>query len=119
MLDDRSTICTRHRIGVDHILFESDYPHGDGTWPDTQEVIHRVLGDLPAEEIRKITHENAAHVYRHSPARGTRPLDPESARRSAASSPSTFARLRLAARSPTGGRAASHHRTSSRPGPRG
>jgi len=65
MIEDASTICTRHTIGVDNILFESDYPHGDGTWPDTQKVIDEVLGSLPVEEIRKITHENAAHVYRH------------------------------------------------------
>jgi predicted TIM-barrel fold metal-dependent hydrolase len=65
MIEDASTICTRHTIGVDNILFESDYPHGDGTWPDTQTVIDKVLGSLPVEEIRKITHENAAHVYRH------------------------------------------------------
>jgi predicted TIM-barrel fold metal-dependent hydrolase len=65
MIEDKSTICTRHTIGVDNILFESDYPHGDGTWPDTQKVIEEVLGDLPVDEIRKITHENAARVYRH------------------------------------------------------
>ena len=65
MIEDASTICTRHTIGVENILFESDYPHGDGTWPDTQQVIEHVLGELPVEEIRKITHENAAHVYRH------------------------------------------------------
>ncbi len=65
MIDDPSTVCTRHTIGVENILFESDYPHGDGTWPDTQHVIERTLGDLPVEEIRKITHANAAELYRH------------------------------------------------------
>ena len=30
-LEDRSTIDTRHRIGVDHIMVEVDYPHGDST----------------------------------------------------------------------------------------
>ncbi|MBJ19456.1 MAG: amidohydrolase [bacterium] len=64
-LEDKSTIGTRYRIGVENILFESDYPHGDGTWPDTQEVMEDVLGDLPVEEIRMISHENAAHLYRH------------------------------------------------------
>jgi hypothetical protein len=29
-------------------------------------VIENVLGSLPVAEIRKITHENAAHVYRHA-----------------------------------------------------
>ncbi len=65
MIDDPSTIATRHTIGVENILFESDYPHGDGTWPDTQQVMKNVLGDLPDEEIRMITHENAAKLYRH------------------------------------------------------
>ena len=65
MIEDASTICTRYTIGVENILFESDYPHGDGTWPDTQQVIADVLGDLPVEEVRAITHENAARLYRH------------------------------------------------------
>ncbi len=63
MIDDASTISTRHVIGVENILLESDYPHGDGTWPDTQEVVGAMIGDLPAEEIRMITHENAAKLY--------------------------------------------------------
>jgi predicted TIM-barrel fold metal-dependent hydrolase len=65
MIDDPSTICTRRTIGVENILFESDYPHGDGTWPDTQHVMTSVLGDLPVDEIRMITHQNAAKLYRH------------------------------------------------------
>jgi len=65
MIDDPSSVVTRYAIGVDNICCESDYPHGDGTWPDTQPVLKRLLGDLPADEIRKLTHENAAHLYRH------------------------------------------------------
>ncbi len=65
MIDDPSTVSTRDVIGVQNILFESDYPHGDGTWPDTQEVMRRALGHLPSQEIRMITHENAARLYRH------------------------------------------------------
>jgi predicted TIM-barrel fold metal-dependent hydrolase len=65
MIDDPSSIGTRHTIGVENILFESDYPHGDGTWPDTQQVMKDMLGDLPADEIRMISHENAAKLYRH------------------------------------------------------
>ncbi len=65
MIDDPSTVCTRHTIGVENILFESDYPHGDGTWPDTQSVIENTIGDLPVDEIRMITHENASKLYRH------------------------------------------------------
>jgi predicted TIM-barrel fold metal-dependent hydrolase len=63
-IDDPSTIDTRHRIGIDHIMVEVDYPHGDSTWPDTQEVIRQCWGHLPADELRKLTHENAAALFR-------------------------------------------------------
>ena len=64
-LDDPSTIVTRHRIGVENIMFETDYPHGDGTWPDTQRVVAETYGDLPSDELRAILCENAARVFRH------------------------------------------------------
>jgi predicted TIM-barrel fold metal-dependent hydrolase len=64
-LDDPSTIVTRHRIGVENIMFETDYPHGDGTWPDTQDLVEEVYGHLPDDELRAILCENAARVFRH------------------------------------------------------
>ena len=51
-LDDPSTIDTRHAIGVENIMVEVDYPHGDGTWPDTQRVIEKCWGHIPAGELR-------------------------------------------------------------------
>jgi predicted TIM-barrel fold metal-dependent hydrolase len=75
-LDDPSTIDTRHRIGVDRIMLEVDYPHGDGTWPDTQSVIEKCWGHIPDDELRMMCCENAAALYRHPlpatvlPARG-------------------------------------------------
>ncbi len=63
-IDDPSTIETRHRIGIDHIMVEVDYPHGDSTWPDTQAVIERCWGHLPVDDLRKMTHQNAARLYR-------------------------------------------------------
>jgi predicted TIM-barrel fold metal-dependent hydrolase len=63
-IDDPSTIDTRHRIGLDHIMVEVDYPHGDSTWPDTQAVIERCWGHLPVDDLRKMTHQNAATLYR-------------------------------------------------------
>ena len=64
-LDDPSTIDTRHAIGVENIMVEVDYPHGDGTWPDTQKIIERYWGDIPSEELRAMCCENAAALYRH------------------------------------------------------
>jgi predicted TIM-barrel fold metal-dependent hydrolase len=64
-IDDPSTIETRHRIGVDHIMVEVDYPHGDSTWPDTQLVIEKAWGHIPPGELRAMCCENAAALYRH------------------------------------------------------
>jgi predicted TIM-barrel fold metal-dependent hydrolase len=64
-IDDPSTIDTRHAIGVEHIMVEVDYPHGDSTWPDTQAVIKAAWGHLPAAERRAMCCENAAALFRH------------------------------------------------------
>ena len=52
-IDDPSTLVTRHTIGVDHITFESDYPHGDGTWPDTQQVFDARVRRAPGRRDRE------------------------------------------------------------------
>jgi predicted TIM-barrel fold metal-dependent hydrolase len=64
-LDDPSTIDTRHRFGVENVMVEVDYPHGDSTWPDTQDVIEKAWGHLPPSELRMMCSENAAALYRH------------------------------------------------------
>jgi predicted TIM-barrel fold metal-dependent hydrolase len=64
-IDDPSTIDTRHAIGVDHIMVEVDYPHGDSTWPDTQTVIKDAWGHIDAKELRMMCSENAAALFRH------------------------------------------------------
>jgi hypothetical protein len=64
-IDDPSTIDTRHAIGLDHIMVEVDYPHGDSTWPHTQAVIEQAWGHLPAAERRALCCENAAALFRH------------------------------------------------------
>jgi predicted TIM-barrel fold metal-dependent hydrolase len=64
-VEDPSAFELRERIGTDHILVESDYPHCDSTWPHTQATIEAEIGHLPAADIRKITWENASNLYRH------------------------------------------------------
>ena len=63
-IDDPKTIVTRGAIGVENIMVEVDYPHGDSTWPNTQAVIESVWGHLPVDELRMMTHLNAAELYR-------------------------------------------------------
>jgi predicted TIM-barrel fold metal-dependent hydrolase len=64
-VEDPSSFIQRDRIGIDHILLEEDYPHCDSLWPRTQSVVRASIGALPAADIRKLTWENAARLYRH------------------------------------------------------
>ena len=55
-------------LGVENIMWGSDYPHSDGVFPDSQEYIQRQFGHLPETTQRKITCENAGKFYRLIPA---------------------------------------------------
>ncbi len=61
-VEDQSSFALRDRIGVGNILVESDYPHCDSTWPNSQSIIHQEIGDLPAADIERITWRNAVRV---------------------------------------------------------
>ncbi len=64
-IDDPSIIELRDRIGVDHIMLESDYPHADSTWPDTQAYMEKTFGQVSDGELRKIAATNASRLFRH------------------------------------------------------
>jgi predicted TIM-barrel fold metal-dependent hydrolase len=62
-IDLTSTLVLRDHIGVANIVMESDYPHADSTWPDTQVRAQAALADLPAEDVRRITWQNASELF--------------------------------------------------------
>ena len=64
-IDDPTIIPLRHAIGVDHIMVESDYPHADSTWPDTQAVLATTMAGVPDPELRAMAAGNASRLFRH------------------------------------------------------
>ena len=54
-------------LGADALLWASDYPHTDSTWPRSREVIARDFADVPEAELRRIICENAARLYGLAP----------------------------------------------------
>jgi predicted TIM-barrel fold metal-dependent hydrolase len=64
-IDLGSTFALRDHIGIDHIMLETDYPHADSTWPDTQRFLADRLAGLPVSDQRRICSQNAAHLFRH------------------------------------------------------
>jgi predicted TIM-barrel fold metal-dependent hydrolase len=65
-IDDPSLVAMRHVIGVDHIMVESDYPHADSSWPDTQQVLVDTWGGLPDDELRAVAGGNASRLFGHA-----------------------------------------------------
>jgi predicted TIM-barrel fold metal-dependent hydrolase len=53
----------RHRIGIDRYLWGSDYPHDEGTFPDTLRGLQLAFGDADAAELAAVVGGNAAAVY--------------------------------------------------------
>jgi len=50
-------------IGEDRVMWASDYPHPDSTWPNSQRVIATQMAGLPEDTRRKLTRENARALY--------------------------------------------------------
>ena len=48
-----------HRVGVDNVMFEVDYPHSDSTWPDSAAVAAETMAGLSPEVIHKLVRGNA------------------------------------------------------------
>ena len=55
----------KHRdiIGVDNIMWGSDYPHTESTWPKSRQFIEEILAECTEEEKAKIVGGNAARIY--------------------------------------------------------
>ncbi|MGC5567446.1 amidohydrolase family protein [Streptomyces sp. FR-108] len=53
----------RDRIGLDKIMWGSDYPHDEGTYPYSRQGLRIAYAGLPPEEIRAMAGGNAARVY--------------------------------------------------------
>jgi predicted TIM-barrel fold metal-dependent hydrolase len=62
-LMQRTDVLARHEIGVDRIIWGSDYPHHEGSWPRTRLALRWNFWDVPEDEVRAMTSENAASVY--------------------------------------------------------
>jgi predicted TIM-barrel fold metal-dependent hydrolase len=62
-MEDDLGIQLRDAIGVDNMLWGSDFPHAESTWPKSREFLDRIFAGTPEEVQRKITSENAARMF--------------------------------------------------------
>ena len=61
---ERAGIELRNAVGIDNIMWESDYPHIASTYPDSWKFVERSLADVSAEERQKMLYVNAQTLYR-------------------------------------------------------
>jgi predicted TIM-barrel fold metal-dependent hydrolase len=61
--EDAVGIRLRDLIGVENIMWGSDYPHSESTFPRSREILDRILHGVPADERAKIVGENTARLY--------------------------------------------------------
>lgn len=53
----------RHEIGIERLMWGSDYPHVEGTWPHTNQFLSKAFVGLPENEVRRMVGENALECY--------------------------------------------------------
>ena len=61
--DDQPALRTRDMIGEDRLMWGSDYPHTDSTWPCSADVLDEMFEDYPDSAHRAITRDNVARLY--------------------------------------------------------
>lgn len=54
----------RHKIGVDRIMWECDYPHAETPWPHSQEVVTKAMQGVPEHEVNAMLRGNAERVFK-------------------------------------------------------
>jgi len=65
IFDDLHGLRSRDVVGADTLLFETDYPHANGTWPNSRAVAHRLCSGaaMNAEECEQFLRGNAIRAY--------------------------------------------------------
>ncbi|MFK7895481.1 MAG: amidohydrolase family protein [Myxococcota bacterium] len=65
VFDDLTGLKNRHEMGTEMIVFETDYPHSDGTFPHSRKVAHELFSQagMNAEECKMVLRTNAITCY--------------------------------------------------------
>lgn len=65
VFDDLHGLINRDAVGTDHILWETDYPHSDGTFPHSRKIAHELFSaaGMNAQECRMVLRSNAVKAY--------------------------------------------------------
>ena len=60
---DDNGLRNRHEVGVDNIMWSTDYPHHGNDWPRSLKTINETMAGIGAEDRAKITCRNAVRIF--------------------------------------------------------
>jgi predicted TIM-barrel fold metal-dependent hydrolase len=62
--DNPVGVAMRHYIGVDHVMWGSDFAHAAGDWPNSRKVIEEIMVGVPDDERQRMLAGNAVEYFR-------------------------------------------------------
>jgi predicted TIM-barrel fold metal-dependent hydrolase len=62
-INEQDAVEHRDIIGVDNLMFATDYPHSASTWPKSEEIVARDMADVSEADRRKLIHDNTLRAF--------------------------------------------------------
>ena len=62
-ITDRNGVENRYGVGVDNMMWSSDYPHHGNDWPYSRMTIDSMMSNIDRDERRRIVGANAARIF--------------------------------------------------------
>jgi predicted TIM-barrel fold metal-dependent hydrolase len=64
MIQDNFALRSLGDIPVDNLLWETDYPHESGTFPNSRQILETAMAEVPDEDAVKIGETNARRLFK-------------------------------------------------------
>jgi predicted TIM-barrel fold metal-dependent hydrolase len=61
--NDAAGVVNRDFTGIESLLWASDYPHPEGTWPHTRETLERIFAGVSEPDRERVTYSTTARLY--------------------------------------------------------
>ena len=75
-IDDRVAIALRHEIGVECLVWGSDYPHAESTFPRSRQTVDALMAGVDDAERSAMTASTTAALYGFDPVPGPAAVGP-------------------------------------------
>ena len=63
-MHDRIGVEMRHHVGVDRIMWSTDFPHQESEWPRSREVLENMMLGVPEKERYQMVTGNCVEFFR-------------------------------------------------------